>query len=230
MLVHDMKAPLTFMIGSLQMLEEQENGPLNPEQAELVELVLRGCNRLEGMITNILDINRLEEGKLDLSIAPVEPGQLLNDRMAVWQLSCRSQRKSLEIISNSSRRVIQTDRHLLERIMENLVSNAIKHTRPGTGKIRISVEDWKDRAGILIRVSDNGEGIPEAYREKIFDKYTTAKKQDLGMKSDTGLGLTFCKMAITVLGGEIWLESEPSDETSFCFYLPNETIPPATAQ
>jgi two-component system sensor histidine kinase BarA len=228
MLVHDMKAPLTFMIGSLQMLQEQKDGPLNSDQGELVSLVLRGCNRLEGMITNILDINRLEEGKLEFNHAPVDLVKLITEKEKIWRHSIESQDKSLVIDFRCSAPSPFTDRHLLERILENLVSNAIKHTRSGRGRIRLIVKDWAEPKGVLIQVCDNGEGIPTAYREKIFDKYTTAKQQELGMKSDTGLGLTFCKMATTALGGDIWLEDDPESGTCFSFCLPSEARQPST--
>lgn len=221
MLVHDMKAPLTFMIGSLQMLQEEKDGPLNQEQEELVSLVLRGCNRLEGMITNILDINRLEEGKLEFKLEPVDLVRLIRGKEPIWRHSIESQSKSLEISFGCSTPSLITDRHVLERVLENLVSNAIKHTHPHRGKIRVNVKDWAEPQGLLVQVCDNGEGIPLAYRDKIFDKYTTAKQQELGMKSDTGLGLTFCKMATTALGGDIWLEDGQEAGACFSFYLPS---------
>lgn len=228
MLVHDMKAPLTFMIGSLQMLQEQKDGPLNPEQEELVSLVLRGCNRLEGMITNILDINRLEEGKLDFKLETVDLVQLIREKETIWRHSVEIQSKSLDISIACSSPSLFTDRHLLDRVLENLISNAIKHTRSGSGKIWVNVKDWSEPRGLLVQICDNGEGIPLAFRDKIFDKYTTAKQQELGMKSDTGLGLTFCKMATTALGGDVWLENGQERETCFSFYLPSESIcPPA---
>jgi signal transduction histidine kinase len=227
MLVHDMKAPLTYMIGSLQMLQEQKDGPLNAEQGELVSLVLRGCNRLEGMITNILDINRLEEGKLEFHLEPVDLIPLVREKETIWRHSIQTQDKSLEIAFLCPSASVFTDRHLVERILENLVSNAIKHTRAGSGKIRLSVKEWAESKGYLVEVCDNGEGIPLAYREKIFDKYTTAEQQELGMKSDTGLGLTFCKMATTALGGDIWLDDDPELGTCFCFCLPSESSRPS---
>ena len=152
--------------------------------------------------------------------------RLIREKENIWRNSIEAQNKSLEITLTSSCSNLFTDRHLLERILENLVSNAIKHTRSGSGRIRMQVKDWAEPRGLLIQVCDNGEGIPPDYREKIFDKYTTAKQQELGMKSDTGLGLTFCKMATTALGGDIWLENDPALGTCFSFRLPSEARPP----
>lgn len=220
MLIHDMKSPLTFMIGSLQMLQERKVGALNGDQDDLVNLVLRGCNRLENMISNILDINRLEEGKLEFKPEEIRLRELLAERDKAWQRIAQRQQKKFILDYRAAQDHFTCDRNLFERILENLVSNAFKHTYSRKGEVRLIVSDWTEPPGLLFQVADNGEGIPEKYRELIFEKYTIAQEQDLGHKSDTGLGLTFCRMAVEALGGRIWLEPAEGNGTVFSFCLP----------
>lgn len=221
MLIHDMKVPLSFMMGSLQMLLEQKTGKLNRDQTDLVNLTLRGCRRLETMISNLLDVERLEEGKLEIKREVFSLRDSINERLKYWQQPARIQNKQLIANYHYPAANANCDRHLLERILENLLSNAFKHTREASGRIELEVAGWDEPAGILFRVKDNGEGIPEAFFDRIFDKYAIVAGQELGLKSDTGLGLTFCKMAVEAMGGKIWVESLPGHGSVFSFYLPS---------
>jgi signal transduction histidine kinase len=220
MLIHDMKAPLSFMIGSLQMLQEQKVGPLNAEQDELAALVLRGCHRLENMISNLLDINRLEEGKLELRVEEVDLQRLMADRGRPWIQLARRQHKVFDIRLTSRHALLHCDRNLLDRILENLISNAFKHTHERAGEIRLEISDWENPVGVLFRLVDNGEGIPKEFTDRIFEKYSVVQGQELGLKTDTGLGLAFCRLAVQAMGGNIWVESAPGQGTSFFFNLP----------
>lgn len=225
MLIHDMKAPLTFMTGSLQLLQERKVGRLTERQVELVSLVLRGCYRLRTIISNILDINRLEEGKLELHFEPVDLPRFFEEKGSTWKGFAESQDKCFDVQILPGAEEVITDAALLERILENLVSNALKHTRPGEGSIVISVSPPETEDGFTFCVSDNGEGIPDEFHAVLFEKFTTAQRQKMKMSSDTGLGMPFCKMAVESMGGRIWFRSAPGAGTDFCFLLP--TIPVA---
>jgi len=222
MLIHDMKAPLSFMIGSLQMLQEQKVGMLNEEQEELAALVLRGCRRLETIISNLLDINRMEEGRLELKNSDVPLQPMIEDRSQPWLQLAKRQRKQFAVRVNTRHPVLRCDRQLLERILENLISNAFKHTREGDGEIVLELADRFEPEGVQFRLSDNGEGIPPEFIGRIFEKYSVVEGQELGQKSDTGLGLAFCHSAVQTMGGDIRAESSPGQRTSFTFFLPLE--------
>ncbi|HQF87170.1 MAG TPA: DUF3365 domain-containing protein [Acidobacteriota bacterium] len=226
MLIHDMKAPLSFMIGSLQMLQEQKVGSLNEEQEELAALVLRGCRRLETIISNLLDINRMEEGRLELKNSDVPLLPMIEDRSQPWLQLAKRQRKQFAVRVNTKHPVLRCDRLLLERILENLISNAFKHTRDGDGEIVLELTDWFEPEGVQFRLSDNGEGIPPEFIDRIFEKYSVVEGQELGQKSDTGLGLAFCHLAVQTMGGHIRAESSPGQRTVFTFFLPLK--PPVT--
>jgi signal transduction histidine kinase len=221
MLVHDMKAPLTFMIGSLQMLLEKNIGPLNEEQDKMISLVLRGCNRLRVMISNILDINRLEDGKLEMRPAPIPICDFLDNQSIPWMQQAEHQKKSLEMECRALKgETIVGDANLLARILENLVSNALKHTPPHKGHIRLLAEPAAD-SGVLFSVLDNGEGIPPEFMEHLFEKYSVLENHNENRSNaDTGLGLFFCKLAVETMGGRIWAKSEPGQGASFFVHLP----------
>jgi signal transduction histidine kinase len=230
MLVHDMKAPLTYMVGSLQLLLEKNIGSLNEEQDKMVSLVLRGCNRLRVMISNILDINRLEDGKLEIKAMPIPICDFLESQSIPWIQQAEHQKKSLDMECLSLQgETIVGDPHLLGRILENLVSNAMKHTPPQTGHIRLVAEPAPD-SGVLFQVLDNGEGIPPEFMDHLFEKYSVLDNHtDERSNADTGLGLFFCKLAVETMGGRIWAESEPGEGSSFFIHLPacSPSRPPA---
>jgi len=233
MLIHDMKAPLTFMIGSLQVLLERDIGALNSEQEKMVSLVLRGCNRLKEMVSNILDVNRLEEGKLEIKAESIAICDFLESQSIPWIQQAERQGKvfRLECLTLAGH-IIHSDPDLLCRILENLVSNAIKHTRAGSGLIRI-VARPAEQNGVIFEVIDNGDGMPPEFNDRLFEKYSVLDNQtDHRTNSNTGLGLFFCKLAVEAMGGRIWAESEPGGGSTFSFSLPacchREDRPPAS--
>ncbi|MBN2432128.1 MAG: DUF3365 domain-containing protein [Acidobacteria bacterium] len=221
MLIHDMKAPLTFMIGSLQVMLEKKIGTLNGEQEKMVSLVLRGCYRLKEMVSNILDVNRLEEGKLEINVQVIPICDFLESQTAPWLQQAERQDKSFQLECHTLMgQTIHSDPDLLARILENLISNAVKHTSPRTGLIRLVARPAEDD-GVLFEVIDNGEGIPAEFMDRLFEKYSVLKNQaDHRPNSNTGLGLFFCKLAVETMGGRIWAESEPAEGTTFVFHLP----------
>ena len=112
------------------------------------------------------------------------------------------------------------DRDLLARILGNLLSNAIKHT-PEEGTITVGGGRSEAGGELVLFVRDTGEGIPEASQRLIFEKFYQADAKKFGLKSDRGLGLTFCKMAVEAHGGRIWVESQPGRGSTFYVALPS---------
>jgi signal transduction histidine kinase len=114
---------------------------------------------------------------------------------------------------------ISADERLIERIIANILSNAIKHSHAG-GEVIIRVAPTEKDGGVAILTQDFGEGIPRKYHAKIFEKFCHAGLRDLGRKTDTGLGLAFCKMAVEAHGGSITVESAPGKGSRFTITLP----------
>jgi signal transduction histidine kinase len=144
----------------------------------------------------------------------------LNERVeeAVETLGPLKNKHNVYIKSSGDPASAFCDMDLIKRVIDNLVGNAVKYTPKG-GEVRITVES--DKLQSRIAVSDTGAGIPKEYHAKIFDKFGQVKSRQEGKKYSTGLGLTFCKLAVEAHGGEIGVESESGKGSTFWFVLPS---------
>ncbi|MCH8334105.1 PAS domain-containing protein, partial [Candidatus Sumerlaeota bacterium] len=199
MIVHDLKNPLTVIRGATHMLHHQLTGDQS-EALLATELIERNGQRMLGMIMNLLNIERLQTGRLELERTHLRlPGflrRVLDDHRPVAD----KRKLCVEISSELEESFIEADANLLERVIGNLIVNAIKHTR-SDGSITLKARS--DAQGtVTIDVVDDGEGIPAQYHGKIFEKFGQAELRRQGRKTDTGLGLAFCKLAVEAHGGK----------------------------
>ncbi|NIM05988.1 MAG: hypothetical protein GTO55_06840 [Armatimonadetes bacterium] len=226
MIVHDLRTPLTTVMAALETLASEEVESENARR-ELVEIGLSGARSLLGLVNTLLDISSLENGEVPLERAEARIEDLVEAALA--QVAPLIQEAKLEVVTDivDLPLVISLDREKIQRVLVNLLGNAVKFT-PSEGKITISVCNDEAHGWVLISVEDTGEGVPEEYQERIFDKFEQAANQKGGRGLSTGLGLTFCKLAVEAHGGRIWVESPLSiDEVSgkvkgsrFSFTLP----------
>ncbi|MBF0530820.1 MAG: HAMP domain-containing histidine kinase [Deltaproteobacteria bacterium] len=216
MVVHDLKGPLTEIQANLEMMRAE---PLTEFMSELVESAETGSHDLVRMLTNLLDVSRLEENRMILELEPFDASGVI--RRVLDRFKPLSNLKMVTISMELPEDLPQVvaDRALFERILNNLVSNALDYT-PEDGKIVVMAE--YQPIGFRFEVKDTGCGIPKELHEKIFEKFSQGKRGR--PKTGSGLGLTFCRMAIEAQGGHIRVESEPGQGSSFIF-----TIPPISA-
>ncbi len=215
MIVHDLKNPLTAIVGNLHLLLQSADEP--GRIARRAALALDSSRVMMRMILNLLDIGRMEENRLELDLAP----------LALADVTEACVQEAGGLISSAGIGVrtdfpaelapARADKGLLERVVANLLSNAIKHTPEG-GTITIGARERGGEA--VLYVSDTGEGIPEAYHTVIFEKFRQAEVKRAGVRTDHGLGLTFCRMAVEAHGGRIWVESAPGRGSTFYVSLP----------
>ncbi|OGS22781.1 MAG: hypothetical protein A2252_10675 [Elusimicrobia bacterium RIFOXYA2_FULL_39_19] len=213
-ITHDLRNPMTSIRGFLKFLSDGIGGPLNEQQKKMVEIMDRASLRLMSLINDILDLAKLESGRMSLQLGET---QLLDlTRRVVELLQPQIQKKEINMIipEITFPTVLNADPQLIERVINNLVGNALKFT-PEKGSITITITDHPDK--FEYQVKDTGEGIPMDYIDKIFDKFQQVTGQK---KGGTGLGLTICRYIVESHKGKIWVESKLKEGSAFNFYIP----------
>ena len=214
MLVHDLRTPLTGLLGPLQMLEAQMLGPLDDAQKEVVQISRHSGQRLLGMVNALLDVSKMEAGEFTIHPQLVEVEPLL--RRASQAARPVESDGSAPIVLRCQVQQVNADPDLLERVLINLLGNALKFTPP-SGKITLSVVPEGERARFQVR--DTGPGIAPEFQDKIFEKFGQVENRNAGHKFSTGLGLTFCKLAVEAHGGRIGVQSELGQGSTFWFVI-----------
>ena len=217
MIVHDLRTPLTSLLSGLQTIPLV--GSLSDLQAEMLAIAEEGGQTLLGMINNLLDVEKMEQESVPLDRHPLTATGLIE--RAVTQVGMLAQVSGLTLIQQAPLDLpsFSGDEDILRRTLVNLLGNAIKFT-PSGGTITASAEMVEQ--GMLFAVRDTGEGIPPEAFERIFEKFGQVESRIAGRKMSTGLGLTFCKLAVNVHGGRLWLESQPGKGSIFYFTIPHE--------
>ncbi len=216
-LVHDLRSPLTNIISGLETLKLTILDRLAPEDAELLELSLISAHRLFTMVNSLLDLRKMEEGKFPLYLKEFSPDDAINEAVRQVQLWAKQNGVTIRIEVPPDLPNLIADRWVLIRVLVNLLSNALKYTPAGR---TITVSAQVTDEGIHFAVTDEGPGIPKEYRDRVFDRFVQMEARKAGAPIGTGLGLTFCKLAVEAHGGRIWLESEVGKGTTVHFLLP----------
>jgi len=219
MLVHDMRSPLTGISGFTDVLAEGILGQVSKEQREALQNIRGGCDQLLQLIDDILDYSKLEAGKMQVSLSPLDIGplvhQVINPQLAVFA------ERGLKVAVDIPARTPQVlgDEKQLTRVFANLLSNALKFTPTG-GQITISAHppgfcpETHQSRGLCISVTDTGCGIPLEQQKILFNRYQQLPTATIYRKG-TGLGLAICKEIINLHSGEIWVDS-PAEENGNC--------------
>jgi PAS domain S-box-containing protein len=222
MVYHDLRAPLTNIVGSIYKLNTVLQNHENPIVPRLLHIGLRSTRQLQRMVDSLLDIQRLEEGKALLNRQPVEVRVLLADAVQLVQPIATEAGQQILFEAGKDVPTVALDSDMIMRVIINLMENAVKYT-PTAGSIRVTAH--RDGDGLLFKVSDSGPGIPKEMLGRVFDKFSRVRHQ--GAPKGVGLGLAFCRLAVEAHGGKIWVESEPGHGSDFMFRLPIvEPAPP----
>ncbi len=217
MIVHDLRNPLTGISGFLDYALELEKGTLTEGGLKFLQIARRSATTVIEMVSAVLDVSKMEAGEMKLHLAECDLVRVAADLVS----SMESLKEEREIILDapSAPVIVVADGDLLLRTIQNLLGNALKFT-PSDGWIRLGIEP--DDNHVCVKVRDNGPGIPAEYRERIFEKFGQVETRANGQKYSTGLGLTFCKLAVEAHGGSIGVESEVGKGSTFWFVLPKD--------
>jgi signal transduction histidine kinase len=213
MVVHDMRSPLTVLAGHLTLLQGEAD-KLSSDAADDLRAAMLGAQSLERMANDLLDVSRMEEGQMPLNLAQHD----LFELAAKVQGSMRGFERGRKIeLAASPPLPVTCDAGLLQRVLENLVSNAIKHA-PSGGQVHIELSSTPERARLC--VCDDGPGVPIEERQHIFEKFAAIATRKANGYHSAGLGLAFCKLAIEAHGGSIGVEDAEPRGSRFWFEIP----------
>ena len=210
---HDLRNPVSSIIGFCEFLSKGAAGALKPEQKGMIASIQSAAGRLMAMVNNIIDSSNLETGRMEVNLKSASLSEIAGRSVEFLGPSASRRNVAIELSAGKDCMMI-VDPDLIERVFVNLISNAVKFARDG-GRVAVAIEEGRD--AFKVCVSDDGEGVPAAYRERIFGKFGQVPGQ---RKGGTGLGLAVCKRAVEAHLGRIWVESEPDRGARFYFTVP----------
>lgn len=217
---HELRSPLHTIIGFSELLAEGLEGPLNDKQKRFIQHIQRDSQHLLTLINDILDLSKIEAGRLEFHIEALSLQPLIEE--TVSSVAPQAEVKSIAIETRIHAGLdAWADRVRVHQLLLNLLSNAIKFT-PTSGRILVEALPYEQQ--IAIRVTDTGIGVPAEHLESIFDVFYQVSATTKGVREGTGLGLAICRRLIEQMGGRIWVESHPGEGSRFTF-----TLPPANA-
>ena len=221
MVVHDLRSPIITLQGGLDMIEVMINDNDPQVLLEMVDIARTGSNRMLGMINELLNITQLESGELVLHADTVDLRSLLDEEILRFKPILNTENLVLSQNLASPLPTIQGDADLLQRVIHNILDNAVKVSPQGSQIEIWARPDPEHKGFLLVGIQDQGPGVKQQERELLFEKFFT-NQETKSRRKGTGLGLYFCKLVVEAHGGKIWVESELGQGSNFIFSLPME--------
>jgi signal transduction histidine kinase/HAMP domain-containing protein len=213
---HELKTPLTSMRLIMHLMAEERIGPLNPRQRDVISAAQEDSDRLHNVVETLLDMDRIRSGRVLMETRPMRAEKLVRECVEPQRDAIAAAGLELRVDISSDAGEVRVDPQRMGYVFGNLIGNAIKYT-PGGGSIRVSAELTAN--GVHFCVADNGRGIPEQFRHRVFEKFFRAPGQS--GESGSGLGLAIVKSVIEAHRGKVWIESgERGQGTRVHFVLP----------
>jgi signal transduction histidine kinase len=213
--VHDLRSPLSNILAGLNLLNETMTDGMDKQ---IVTLGIASSNRMLTLINSMLDLAKLESGKMTLAVQETSVQDLFD--AAIHQVSALADQEQVRVISRieGDAGLIRADADVTVRVLVNLLSNALKYS-PADSEVVVSAAPYADNQ-IAVSVKDQGKGVPAQWANRVFDKFTQIEARKAGYAVGSGLGLSFCRLAVESQGGRIWLESEVNQGATVIFTLP----------
>jgi signal transduction histidine kinase/ActR/RegA family two-component response regulator len=240
---HELRTPLNSIIGFSEILHDQRFGPLNQRQARHVENVLSSGRHLLQLVNDVLDLAKVESGRMELRLTSIDLAETLAEAVAIVQALADAKETDIEVSLPAIRPGLVADQGKLRQVLYNLLSNAVKFTPQG-GRVRIEAQVQvpvrpEHRPGpglpprtdarpgeLLVSVADTGIGVPEPDQRRIFDPFAQAESPLSRVNPGTGLGLALTRKLVELHGGRIWVESAGTGKGS-CFRFALPLVPPS---
>lgn len=228
---HELRTPLTSIVGYTSFLLNHAVGPLTEQQENFVRVVHSNGQRLVTLVNDILDASRIESGRLELDIQPVQLDVVAREVIEMFKPQSDQKRLELTLKTTPPVRPVLGDSMRLAQVITNLVSNACRYTPTG-GQVTVSVASHDD--SVRVDVQDTGIGIEPDDQIKIFQRFYRVSSAAAFESNGTGLGLPITKMLVEMHGGRLWVDSTIGQGSTFTFVLPAQTLsveeePPASA-
>jgi signal transduction histidine kinase len=220
---HELRTPLTSIHGALNLLKTGLGGELNLQGQQLLDVAYRNSQRLVRLVTEILDLQKIEAGAMTFNMQPIELGPFLTQALAASEGFACKYDVPLALARVPRRAFVRADPDRLMQVMDNLLSNAVKFSPPETP---VTVEGERRMGTIRVSIQDRGPGVPEEFRTRIFERFAQAAGP--GARNGCGLGLSISKAIVEHLGGRLGFESQEGQGAAFFFDLP-EWSPAQTA-
>jgi signal transduction histidine kinase len=219
---HELRTPMHSILQFSEILLSEAPGKMNPEQKRQLTVVQRSGKNLLGLLNDILDLSKIEAGKMEAVIEEFAPTQIIREAADSIRPLCEQKKLTLRLKLGENLPVsFRCDRSILSRVLTNLLGNAVKFTEKG------EIEIWARMRtnALVISVRDTGIGIPLARQKEIFEPFRQLENSETRRHGGTGLGLAISKRMLTIINGEIEVESEPGKGAKFTIQLPPSTAP-----
>jgi PAS domain S-box-containing protein len=221
---HQLRTPLTAIKLFTDMLRREEVGKLNEGQKTYIENVHESTERMVRLVNDLLNVTRIESGRLRIEPQPVDVGDLVKSIAGELKPLAENDGKTIELNFKDELKGIPLDQNLIRQVVHNLLANAIRYSAKDKGKVVCTVEK-SSKNFFQISVKDNGIGIPKKVQPRIFEKFYRADNAVKSITEGTGLGLYVSRMIVEVSGGKVWFESEENKGSTFFVQLPLAGMP-----
>lgn len=221
---HDLKTPLATLQGYVDTLLLKDDRLSQQERLSYLQIASRSCERLAKLVSDLIDLAKLDAKEVALQAEPFSPAELLQDIAQKFQLKAEQRRVSLLTDLPERTPYVSGDIGLIERVLENLIGNALVHTDPG-GVVRLGLEEQHDK--VTIRVSDTGVGIPSDEIPHVFERFYRITQGERGSGEHAGLGLAITKSILDLHGAIMQVDSQVGVGTTFSFSLARAGLTPA---
>ncbi|RMF80966.1 MAG: sensor histidine kinase, partial [Nitrospirae bacterium] len=218
MIVHDLRSPLTSIISGLRIFRRHLAGAMEERLVRVLDAMEGSAQRLLALVTDFLDLAKLEAGRLEIRPRPVPVAEVLAQVTEAVRLQAESRGISVRVAVPEGLPRVAADPERVEQVAWNLLSNAVKFTPEG-GEVGVTAAE-ETPGWVTLRVWDTGPGIPPEEQERLFEKFRQASTAARSAVKGTGLGLAIAREIVEAHGGRIWVESEPGAGATFAFTLP----------